>query len=145
MVTSPSTLVRRCLPRETTSRTSRPARFVVAYLGTRKSLRVSVRPASAASSWRPVRQTVSPSGMAGRVAIAGRVESRFAERDVEPARRQADFRPVGSRQRSDHAVIGVPGLAAENEQIAALKLDVVPGPIAAAGVAEPEHAARAEA
>src|SRR5215475_11479294 len=61
---SPSTLVSKCLPRDTESMTVRPTRFVVAYLGTRKSLRIRTCPTSASRSWRAVRQTTSPSGMA---------------------------------------------------------------------------------
>ena len=40
-VTPPSTRVSRCLPRDSDSVTSRPVRSVVAYRGTRKSVRVS--------------------------------------------------------------------------------------------------------
>ena len=63
MVRPPSTRVSRCFPRETVPVTVRPLRSVVANRGTRKSLRFSVRPVSASSSWRAVRQTTSPSGM----------------------------------------------------------------------------------
>ena len=54
--------VSRCLPRETVSTTVPPARSAVACWGTRKSVRVSTCPASARSSSRAARQTVSPSG-----------------------------------------------------------------------------------
>ena len=56
-------LVSRCLPRETVSVTTSPVRSAVASRGTRKSLRVSVRPASASCRRRAVYQTTSPSGM----------------------------------------------------------------------------------
>ncbi len=62
-VSPPSTRVSRCFPLDTVSVTVRPVRSVVANRGTRKSLRVSTRPASASSSSRAVRQTASPSGM----------------------------------------------------------------------------------
>ena len=56
-------LVSRCLPRETVSVTTSPVRSAVASRGTRKSLRVSVRPASASCRRRAVKKTTSPSGM----------------------------------------------------------------------------------
>src|ERR1019366_6393609 len=62
IVTPPSTWVSRCLPRGWVPETVRPVRSVVAYRGTRKSLRVSTRPARALSRWRAASQTVSPSG-----------------------------------------------------------------------------------
>ena len=53
----------RCLPRGTTSVISCPVSVAVASRGTRKSVRVSVRPASASCRRCAVYQTVSPSGM----------------------------------------------------------------------------------
>src|SRR5207253_5903315 len=52
----------KCLPRAITAVTVAPRRSDVANAGTRKSLRVSERPASARSSRCAVSQTVSPSG-----------------------------------------------------------------------------------
>ncbi len=62
-VSSAASLVSRCLPAETTSRTTRPCRSAVASDGQRSSARLSDRPASAASRRWAVRQTTSPSGM----------------------------------------------------------------------------------
>ena len=54
-VTPPSTRMSRCLPHATRPRSpGGPVRSVVAYRGTRKSLRVSTRPASASCSRRAV-------------------------------------------------------------------------------------------
>ncbi len=59
---TPSTRSSRCLPRDRDSVTERPVRSVVANRGTRKSLRVSTRPASASRSRLAASQTTSPSG-----------------------------------------------------------------------------------
>ena len=55
--------VRMCLPRATTSATVRPRRSAVASAGTRRSKRVTSRPASAWCRRWAVSQTVSPSGI----------------------------------------------------------------------------------
>ena len=57
-----SVLVSRCFPRAAVSVTGWPDRSAVANRGTRKSERVSTRPASAACSRRAVSHTASPSG-----------------------------------------------------------------------------------
>src|SRR5580704_1475740 len=61
-VTPAFVLVSRCFPREAVSVTVWPVRLAVANRGTRKSERVSTRPASAACSRRAVSHTASPSG-----------------------------------------------------------------------------------
>ncbi len=62
-VRPPSKRARRCLPRGVTSRVTRPVRSAVAKRGTRRSLRVSSRPARAACRRVAARRMLSPSGM----------------------------------------------------------------------------------
>src|SRR4029077_2268609 len=69
----------RCLPCDVTSSTARPAKLTVAKRGTRKSVRVSVWPASAARSRVAARKTVSPSGTDAHAPRRG-VESCLRER-----------------------------------------------------------------
>ena len=108
----PSVRMSRCFPRETASVTVLPVRSAAANRGTRKSLRVSTRPASAPCSWRAARQTTSPSG------ICPAFQAAVAQRDVEAAGRQPRFWPAGARQGSRHPVVGEPGRPAEDEQVA---------------------------
>src|SRR5687768_11121009 len=109
---------RKCLPRDTTSHSSRPERSAVAIAGTRKSVLVSVLPASARWSRVAATKTVSPSGTEAEAA-RGRaepgVDQRLRERcvldrlAVGALDREAAQRAVASREgqrvdgRADHA------------------------------------------
>src|ERR1017187_3700478 len=137
IVRPPCTRLSRCFPREMVSRTTFPVRSAVAKRGTLKSLRVSVCPVSAASSWRAVRQTTSPSGI-------GSGQARLAQRDVQPAAGQPDPWFAGAGDGLRDAVIGQSRRAAEDEEVAGLQLDVPPWPTAVLAVAESEDAAGPE-
>src|SRR5690606_19218271 len=136
-VSPPSTRTRRCLPRDTAPRTVRPRRSAVANRGTRKSERVSRRPASTSCRRRAVSQTTSPSGIGlyQRGAFPGRrVLGELADRFGQLARRYVrepdllEDRAFAGAQRDPHLLQGTRG-ALVPDVLGALAPDAEQGPV----------------
>src|SRR5947207_299753 len=95
--------MRMCLPRLTTSTTSRPVRSTVASEGQRRSDVVSTRPPSAAFRRCAARQTTSPSGTGPLCLSPGEHAGGPSGADAQATRRGVE---AGGGQRERQGVIG---------------------------------------